>query len=361
MTSFKIDVKTESEIKDMVGDFLFKHPEMTDGAVLSKIVVRGSQGKRRIADIKAQFEGEDISTQQSVGKSDIQWISSQALSFKSTVASQVQSLMNRIAIPYADVWIIPVSRLADYYNGANEIAMLFEKGVRNAVDNFDHFIDMEKKRSPKVASLIDSAKMTQSEFSKTFCFRIEHMVPFVPLSLDGENAGDSYVDELLESISTDSEDIYTSITGKSRINSSTITRLSALKDKITSFIFLAPDTAKITDAFQTVIKLLPAKAIKDNRDIAILSQWLLIMSDVAKLERIMKGDRLLDEMLNKVESQFSMGTCGQPVAISEFDLNDPFEHVSTPATTTDDAVGNTDESETSDPLIDAGDFDQSGW
>ena len=361
MTSYKIDVKTEAQIQEMVGDFIFKHPEITDGAVLSKIVARGSQGKRRISDIKAQFGGEDISTQLSVGKSDIQWISTQALSFKSTVASQVQALMNRIAIPYADVWIIPVSRLADYYNGANEIAAVFEKGVRNAIDNFDHYIEMEKNRSPKVACLIDQAKMTQSEFSKSFCFRIEHMVPFAPLSLDGEAAGDSYVDELLDSISAESEEIYTSISGKARISSSTITRLSNLKDKIISFSFLAPDSAKITDAFQTVIKLLPAKAIKDDRDIAILSQWLLIMSDPTKLERMMKGDKLLDEMLLKIESQFSLGVCGKTVVLSDFDLNDPFS--SSPGNEPSDKESEPPVEETilQEPLIEATDFDQSGW
>lgn len=70
--------------KQISENFAKSYPDLLEGAVITKIEISGCQGSRRTDKIDLSYDGDDITDQKSVSKSEVRWIDIKALSFKST-------------------------------------------------------------------------------------------------------------------------------------------------------------------------------------------------------------------------------------------------------------------------------------
>lgn len=68
--------------KQICDNFVKAHPDLLEGAVITKIEISGCQGSRRTDKIELSYGGDDITDQKSVSKSEVRWIDIKALSFK---------------------------------------------------------------------------------------------------------------------------------------------------------------------------------------------------------------------------------------------------------------------------------------
>nr|WP_233341390.1 hypothetical protein [Escherichia coli] len=62
------------------------------------------------------------------------------------------------------MWILPVERMEEFLEEAQEIEREFQAGIQNVVDNYDTHIQAEKDRSPLMSDLIDQLKLTKDDF-----------------------------------------------------------------------------------------------------------------------------------------------------------------------------------------------------
>ncbi|EKK3281496.1 TPA: DUF3150 domain-containing protein, partial [Enterobacter cloacae] len=160
--------------KQISENFAKSYPDLLEGAVITKIEISGCQGSRRTDKIDLSYDGDDITDQKSVSKSEVRWIDIKALSFKSTITSRISTLCSRLCIRYSNMWILPVSSMEEFLEGAQEIEREFQAGIQNVVDNYEMHIEAEKNRSPRMSSLIDQLKLTKDDFIKSFRFNIAH-------------------------------------------------------------------------------------------------------------------------------------------------------------------------------------------
>ncbi|BDO05726.1 hypothetical protein [Klebsiella quasipneumoniae] len=88
--------------------------------------------------------------------------------------------------------------------------------------------------------------MTKDDFEKSFLFQISHPIPFTPMSIDGVNTGYCSDCGLIQDIALTAESIYASCT-KPKIDQTFVEKLSNLKDKVVSFMFLDAKRTKPAD------------------------------------------------------------------------------------------------------------------
>lgn len=298
-------IKTAEEIDAGISAFVKRYPELLGGAVITKVDISGSQGKRRNAEIKSMVGETDVSKEASVGKADLQWIDHKALSFKSTVNTQLSNLYSRLCIRYSSMWILPTESMSLFLTEVEKIRQAFRAGVQDAVNNFDLYVENEMKRSPKCAELIERTKLSKSDFEKTFNFRVADFIPFSPYAIEGDDTDSHYKDELLLDIAREAEDMYDATLSRARINKQTLTRLNNLQDKILAFVFIDDRASRIADAIQVILHKLPSSSLTEERHISLLKNWLLLMSDTSKLERILTGDTKVEDWLDSIKAGFS--------------------------------------------------------
>ena len=120
--------------KQICDNFVKAHPDLLEGAVITKIEISGCQGSRRTDKIELSYGGDDITDQKSVSKSEVRWIDIKALSFKSTITSRISTLCSRLCIRYSNMWILPVERMEEFLEEAQEIEREFQAGIQNVVE-----------------------------------------------------------------------------------------------------------------------------------------------------------------------------------------------------------------------------------
>lgn len=291
--------------KTMCEDFCKAYPALADGAVITKIEISGCQGSRRTGKIELSYDGDDITDQKSVSKSEVRWIDIKALSFKSTITTRISTLCSRLCIRYSNMWILPVSSMQEFLEEAQEIEREFQAGIKNVVENYESYIQAEKDRSPLMADLIDQLKLTKDDFTKSFKFNLAHFIPFSPISIEDDETDGVYQEQLLIDIADEAGQIYEKINPRDNMRSTTIARLKQMQSKIISFMFIHKEAAVLADAIKHVVNNLPTGAIKEPRDVAVLKQWFYFMSDVAMLKRIITGEEKVTEWLDLITQSFN--------------------------------------------------------
>jgi len=302
-------------------NFIKRYPELTEGAVITKLEISGCQGARRTGEIELSYEGTDVTNQKSVAKSEVRWIDVKALSFKSTITSRISSLCSRLCIRYSHMWILPVTSMQEFLEEAQEIQREFEAGIEKVLENYEVHIQAEKDRSPKMANLIDQLKLSKEDFKNSFRFNLAHFIPFNPISVEGEETDSLYQDQLLIDLADEASKVYAKISKNDNMRSSTISRLKQMQNKIISFMFIHKEASVLADAINHIISNLPAGAINEPRDVAVLHQWFLFMSDAAMLKRIISGEQKITDWLESITHSFNMPSVNKSLA-SGVDLAD---------------------------------------
>lgn len=291
-------------IRETVQDFIDRNPELQDGAVIIKVDVEGSQGRRRTNEIRQFFDEDEVSDQSSVSKVEIQWISSKALNFKSAVHTRLSNLKRKYCIPFSSMNILPTAKLEEYLIEVEAVRQYFKDGIQNALERYEEYVQMEKDRSPKIADLIDKLKMTKSDFENSFLFQVSHPIPFTPMSIDGEDLGDRYTVGLVQDIALTAESIYASCT-KPKIDQAFVEKLVNLKEKVVSFMFLDDRATKIADSIQSVLNHLPHGNLDSALHMSLFREWLLLLSDTSRLNKIMDGDDLVSGFIVAIRKRFN--------------------------------------------------------
>ncbi|MFP1529383.1 hypothetical protein ACLB1R_34790 [Escherichia coli] len=149
--------------KQISENFAKSYPDLLEGAVITKIEISGCQSMEPM-EFDLSYDGDDITDQKSVSKSEVRWIDIKALSFKSTITSRISTLCSRLCIRYSNMWILPVSSMEEFLEGPKRLNE--EPAYQNVVDNYEMHIEAEKNRSPRMSSLIDQLKLTKDDFIK---------------------------------------------------------------------------------------------------------------------------------------------------------------------------------------------------
>ena len=239
-----------------------------------------------------------------MSKVEVQWISTKALNFKSAVHTRLSNLKRKYCIPFSSMNILPTSKLEEYLIEVEAVREYFKEGIQNALERYEEYIQMEKDRSPKLAELIEKLRMTKDDFEKSFLFQISHPIPFTPMSIDGEDLGDRYSVGLIQDIALTAESIYASCT-KPKIDQTFVEKLSNLKDKVVSFMFLDDRATKIADSIQSVLNHLPSGNLDSPLHMSLFREWLLQLSDTNRLNRIMDGDDLVTGFIAEIKNRFN--------------------------------------------------------
>lgn len=301
--------------KQISENFAKSYPDLLEGAVITKIEISGCQGSRRTDKIDLSYDGDDITDQKSVSKSEVRWIDIKALSFKSTITSRISTLCSRLCIRYSNMWILPVSSMEEFLEGAQEIEREFQAGIQNVVDNYEMHIEAEKNRSPRMSSLIDQLKLTKDDFIKSFRFNIAHFIPFTPISVEGDETQDYYQDQLITDLAEEAMRVYEKISKNNNLRSSTIDRLKQMQNKIISFMFIHKEAAVLAEAIKHIMNNLPKGAISEPRDVAVLQQWFYFMSDASMLKRIISGEQKVTDWLESITRSFNQSSQTEPNAL----------------------------------------------
>ncbi|BDO06029.1 DUF3150 domain-containing protein [Klebsiella quasipneumoniae] len=294
--------------KQISENFAKSYPDLLEGAVITKIEISGCQGSRRTDKIDLSYDGDDITDQKSVSKSEVRWIDIKALSFKSTITSRISTLCSRLCIRYSNMWILPVSSMEEFLEGAQEIEREFQAGIQNVVDNYEMHIEAEKNRSPRMSSLIDQLKLTKDDFIKSFRFNIAHFIPFTPISVEGDETQDYYQEQLITDLAEEAMRVYEKISKNNNL-------LKQMQNKIISFMFIHKEAAVLAEAIKHIMNNLPKGAISEPRDVAVLQQWFYFMSDASYFmsdasmeQRIISGEQ-------KVTDWFKQSSQTEPNAL----------------------------------------------
>ncbi|EDQ8702121.1 DUF3150 domain-containing protein [Salmonella enterica] len=301
--------------KQISENFAKSYPDLLEGAVITKIEISGCQGSRRTDKIDLSYDGDDITDQKSVSKSEVRWIDIKALSFKSTITSRISTLCSRLCIRYSNMWILPVSSMEEFLEGAQEIEREFQAGIQNVVDNYEMHIEAEKNRSPRMSSLIDQLKLTKDDFIKSFRFNIAHFIPFTPISVEGDETQDYYQEQLITDLAEEAMKVYEKISKNNNLRSSTIDRLKQMQNKIISFMFIHKEAAVLAEAIKHIMNNLPKGAISEPRDVAVLQQWFYFMSDASMLKRIISGEQKVTDWLESITRSFNQSSQTEPNAL----------------------------------------------
>ncbi|MCC9335660.1 DUF3150 domain-containing protein [Enterobacter hormaechei] len=301
--------------KQISENFAKSYPDLLEGAVITKIEISGCQGSRRTDKIDLSYDGDDITDQKSVSKSEVRWIDIKALSFKSTITSRISTLCSRLCIRYSNMWILPVSSMEEFLEGAQEIEREFQAGIQNVVDNYEMHIEAEKNRSPRMSSLIDQLKLTKDDFIKSFRFNIAHFIPFTPISVEGDETQDYYQEQLITDLAEEAMRVYEKISKNNNFRSSTIDRLKQMQNKIISFMFIHKEAAVLAEAIKHIMNNLPKGAISEPRDVAVLQQWFYFMSDASMLKRIISGEQKVTDWLESITRSFNQSSQTEPNAL----------------------------------------------
>ncbi|EKQ4522034.1 DUF3150 domain-containing protein [Escherichia coli] len=301
--------------KQISENFAKSYPDLLEGAVITKIEISGCQGSRRTDKIDLSYDGDDITDQKSVSKSEVRWIDIKALSFKSTITSRISTLCSRLCIRYSNMWILPVSSMEEFLEGAQEIEREFQAGIQNVVDNYEMHIEAEKNRSPRMSSLIDQLKLTKDDFIKSFRFNIAHFIPFTPISVEGDETQDYYQEQLITDLAEEAMRVYEKISKNNNLRSSTIDRLKQMQNKIISFMFIHKEAAVLAEAIKHIMNNLPKGAISEPRDVAVLQQWFYFMSDASMLKRIISGEQKVTDWLESITRSFNQSSQTEPNAL----------------------------------------------
>ncbi|ECW7126357.1 DUF3150 domain-containing protein [Escherichia coli] len=301
--------------KQISENFAKSYPDLLEGAVITKIEISGCQGSRRTDKIDLSYDGDDITDQKSVSKSEVRWIDIKALSFKSTITSRISTLCSRLCIRYSNMWILPVSSMEEFLEGAQEIEREFQAGIQNVVDNYEMHIEAEKNRSPRMSSLIDQLKLTKDDFIKSFRFNIAHFIPFTPISVEGDETQDYYQEQLITDLADEAMKVYEKISKNNNLRSSTIDRLKQMQNKIISFMFIHKEAAVLAEAIKHIMNNLPKGAISEPRDVAVLQQWFYFMSDASMLKRIISGEQKVTDWLESITRSFNQSSQTEPNAL----------------------------------------------
>ena len=301
--------------KQISENFAKSYPDLLEGAVITKIEISGCQGSRRTDKIDLSYDGDDITDQKSVSKSEVRWIDIKALSFKSTITSRISTLCSRLCIRYSNMWILPVSSMEEFLEGAQEIEREFQAGIQNVVDNYEMHIEAEKNRSPRMSSLIDQLKLTKDDFIKSFRFNIAHFIPFTPISVEGGETQDYYQEQLITDLTEEAMRVYEKISKNNNLRSSTIDRLKQMQNKIISFMFIHKEAAVLAEAIKHIMSNLPKGAISEPRDVAVLQQWFYFMSDASMLKRIISGEQKVTDWLESITRSFNQSSQTEPNAL----------------------------------------------
>ncbi|EFD0235616.1 DUF3150 domain-containing protein [Klebsiella quasipneumoniae subsp. similipneumoniae] len=301
--------------KQISENFAKSYPDLLEGAVITKIEISGCQGSRRTDKIDLSYDGDDITDQKSVSKSEVRWIDIKALSFKSTITSRISTLCSRLCIRYSNMWILPVSSMEEFLEGAQEIEREFQAGIQNVVDNYEMHIEAEKNRSPRMSSLIDQLKLTKDDFIKSFRFNIAHFIPFSPISVEGDETQDYYQEQLITDLADEAMKVYEKISKNNNLRSSTIDRLKQMQNKIISFMFIHKEAAVLAEAIKHIMNNLPKGAISEPRDVAVLQQWFYFMSDASMLKRIISGEQKVTDWLESITRSFNQCSQTEPNAL----------------------------------------------
>lgn len=301
--------------KQISENFAKSYPDLLEGAVITKIEISGCQGSRRTDKIDLSYDGDDITDQKSVSKSEVRWIDIKALSFKSTITSRISTLCSRLCIRYSNMWILPVSSMEEFLEGAQEIEREFQAGIQNVVDNYEMHIEAEKNRSPRMSSLIDQLKLTKDDFIKSFRFNIAHFIPFTPISVEGDETQDYYQEQLITDLAEEAMKVYEKISKNNNLRSSTIDRLKQMQNKIISFMFIHKEAAVLAEAIKHIMNNLPKGAISEPRDVAVLQQWFYFMSDASMLKRIISGEQKVTDWLESITRSFNQSSQTEPKAL----------------------------------------------
>ncbi|EOG4696657.1 DUF3150 domain-containing protein [Salmonella enterica subsp. enterica serovar Montevideo] len=301
--------------KQISENFAKSYPDLLEGAVITKIEISGCQGSRRTDKIDLSYDGDDITDQKSVSKSEVRWIDIKALSFKSTITSRISTLCSRLCIRYSNMWILPVSSMEEFLEGAQEIEREFQAGIQNVVDNYEMHIEAEKNRSPRMSSLIDQLKLTKDDFIKSFRFNIAHFIPFTPISVEGDETQDYYQEQLITDLAEEAMKVYEKISKNNILRSSTIDRLKQMQNKIISFMFIHKEAAVLAEAIKHIMNNLPKGAISEPRDVAVLQQWFYFMSDASMLKRIISGEQKVTDWLESITRSFNQSSQTEPNAL----------------------------------------------
>ncbi|EFS0641636.1 DUF3150 domain-containing protein [Escherichia coli] len=301
--------------KQISENFAKSYPDLLEGAVITKIEISGCQGSRRTDKIDLSYDGDDITDQKSVSKSEVRWIDIKALSFKSTITSRISTLCSRLCIRYSNMWILPVSSMEEFLEGAQEIEREFQAGIQNVVDNYEMHIEAEKNRSPRMSSLIDQLKLTKDDFIKSFRFNIAHFIPFTPISVEGDETQVYYQEQLITDLAEEAMRVYEKISKNNNLRSSTIDRLKQMQNKIISFMFIHKEAAVLAEAIKHIMNNLPKGAISEPRDVAVLQQWFYFMSDASMLKRIISGEQKVTDWLESITRSFNQSSQTEPNAL----------------------------------------------
>lgn len=301
--------------KQISENFAKSYPDLLEGAVITKIEISGCQGSRRTDKIDLSYDGDDITDQKSVSKSEVRWIDIKALRFKSTITSRISTLCSRLCIRYSNMWILPVSSMEEFLEGAQEIEREFQAGIQNVVDNYEMHIEAEKNRSPRMSSLIDQLKLTKDDFIKSFRFNIAHFIPFTPISVEGDETQDYYQEQLITDLAEEAMKVYEKISKNNNLRSSTIDRLKQMQNKIISFMFIHKEAAVLAEAIKHIMNNLPKGAISEPRDVAVLQQWFYFMSDASMLKRIISGEQKVTDWLESITRSFNQSSQTEPNAL----------------------------------------------
>lgn len=301
--------------KQISENFAKSYPDLLEGAVITKIEISGCQGSRRTDKIDLSYDGDDITDKKSVSKSEVRWIDIKALSFKSTITSRISTLCSRLCIRYSNMWILPVSSMEEFLEGAQEIEREFQAGIQNVVDNYEMHIEAEKNRSPRMSSLIDQLKLTKDDFIKSFRFNIAHFIPFTPISVEGDETQDYYQEQLITDLAEEAMKVYEKISKNNNLRSSTIDRLKQMQNKIISFMFIHKEAAVLAEAIKHIMNNLPKGAISEPRDVAVLQQWFYFMSDASMLKRIISGEQKVTDWLESITRSFNQSSQTEPNAL----------------------------------------------
>ena len=301
--------------KQISENFAKSYPDLLEGAVITKIEISGCQGSSRTDKIDLSYDGDDITDQKSVSKSEVRWIDIKALSFKSTITSRISTLCSRLCIRYSNMWILPVSSMEEFLEGAQEIEREFQAGIQNVVDNYEMHIEAEKNRSPRMSSLIDQLKLTKDDFIKSFRFNIAHFIPFTPISVEGDETQDYYQEQLITDLAEEAMRVYEKISKNNNLRSSTIDRLKQMQNKIISFMFIHKEAAVLAEAIKHIMNNLPKGAISEPRDVAVLQQWFYFMSDASMLKRIISGEQKVTDWLESITRSFNQSSQTEPNAL----------------------------------------------
>ncbi|GAB0530778.1 DUF3150 domain-containing protein [Escherichia coli] len=301
--------------KQISENFAKSYPDLLEAAVITKIEISGCQGSRRTDKIDLSYVGDDITDQKSVSKSEVRWIDIKALSFKSTITSRISTLCSRLCIRYSNMWILPVSSMEEFLEGAQEIEREFQAGIQNVVDNYEMHIEAEKNRSPRMSSLIDQLKFTKDDFIKSFRFNIAHFIPFTPISVEGDETQDYYQEQLITDLAEEAMKVYEKISKNNNLRSSTIDRLKQMQNKIISFMFIHKEAAVLAEAIKHIMNNLPKGAISEPRDVAVLQQWFYFMSDASMLKRIISGEQKVTDWLESITRSFNQSSQTEPNAL----------------------------------------------